>query len=255
MSFLVSGVAGVLLSVGLWLTLPSSRSLSPKTSPPSPPLSFSYGWAVAPRFVCLNITNILAYFVSKSLSDWSALYLMECLQFSAGSASMLTMTAELGAAAGTVGSGILSDALGGAVEAAGLTLSLLWLPAASLLYFSDALSCFSGAVSSSMLTLMMTFLFIFGASASGPKNLVGLSVRDVVPESALGTANGVVGLTSQIGSAMAGLFAARMLEMFGWRCFLPMLFGGSILLTICLVIGWKLSRNADSADEVKKKKE
>ena len=77
------------------------------------------------------------------------------------------------------------------------------------------------------------FMFLIVASITGPKTLIGINIREIVPEQYGGLATGVIGAIGQLGSIIAGSGVALTLQHFGWQCYLTILLIAS-LLTIFL---------------------
>jgi hypothetical protein len=190
------------------------------------------------------IVGGLTTFVLKSMSDWTGLFLVEHFSLSIAQSTELMLWNEMGGILGTLLCGVLSDYLGGrrfltlliftAVCISGVayfpTVFVIILPVVdgptelslafpSLFDFNEfEPEMFVKSLQSSILALFWsvqsTFsghigavricLFLMGFGINGPKTLLGVIVRDLVPRDVSGTVGGIFGLISQIGASASG---------------------------------------------------
>lgn len=90
-------------------------------------------------------------------------------------------------------------------------------------------------------------MFLIIASITGPKTLIGINTREVVPEENGGLATGIVGSIGQIGSTFSGSGIAFIVQNYGWKYYHLILYFISILTIICYLISFifcKLDRNS-----------
>lgn len=78
-------------------------------------------------------------------------------------------------------------------------------------------------IESSFPIFALAFFFIV-AAINGPKNLIGIAIREIVPSESAGMASGVVGVIGQLGSTLAGIGIATSLLHFGWDSYLVILY-------------------------------
>lgn len=62
-------------------------------------------------------------------------------------------------------------------------------------------------------------LFLIVASINGPKTLIGIAIREIVPGDSAGLVSGFVGLVGQLGSTLAGSGIAYTLQIYGWESY------------------------------------
>lgn len=74
-------------------------------------------------------------------------------------------------------------------------------------------------------------LLFLGAGISGPKTLIGIAIRDIVPADSAGVAGGVLGLCGQLGLTLAASGIALTLQTYRWSYFIYILLVSSILLS------------------------
>lgn len=190
----------------------------------------------------MMIVGGLTTFVLKSMSDWTGLFLVEHFSFSINQSTELMLWNEMGGMVGTLLCGVLSDFLGGRkcltllIFTAICILGVVYFPIVSPISLIEGQSELSLAFSSPFIfnefapemfvkslqnnTLALfqsvhgTFsghigaaricLFLMGFGINGPKTLLGVMVRDLVPREVSGTIGGIFGLISQIGASASG---------------------------------------------------
>lgn len=190
----------------------------------------------------MMIVGGLTTFVLKSMSDWTGLFLVEHFSFSINQSTELMLWNEMGGMVGTLLCGVLSDILGGrkcltlliftAICISGVVYFPIVFPVSliegqselSLAFFSPfvfnefAPEMFVKSLQNNTLALLQsvhgTFsghigaaricLFLMGFGINGPKTLLGVMVRDIVPREVSGTIGGIFGLISQIGASASG---------------------------------------------------
>lgn len=100
--------------------------------------------------------------------------------------------------------------------------------------------------------LRMCFcMFFIVMGISGPKTLIGMAMRDQVPNEATGIAVGVLGLFGQLGLSLAGSGLAIMIERYGWKVY-PGALAIAALSLSCLFLTCILLRN-DTARKLKRR--
>lgn len=193
----------------------------------------------------LMIVGGLTTFVLKSMADWTGLFLIEYCGLSISYSTELMIWNEIGGMVGTLLCGVLSDFLGGrkyltlslfvaicvpaiaffptnsALQNASSTtenflgfgalynvilqdgvstkFTILLISETRLLYRA-LLEKFSGS-----LGLSRICLFFMGFGINGPKTLLGVMVRDLVPREVSGTIGGIFGLVGQLGASASGV--------------------------------------------------
>ena len=187
----------------------------------------------------LMLVGGLTTFVLKSMADWTGLYLVEHSGFSIGTTTELMLWNEIGGMVGTLVCGILSDRLNGNKYLTSFIFVIICIPAmfyfptGNIIEINDVKNCTELNVGLSENTLMITSfynvlsntlilkkmiyntlsgkagiarlcLFIMGFGINGPKTLLGIMVRDLVPRGVSGTIGGVFGLVSQVGASASG---------------------------------------------------
>lgn len=190
------------------------------------------------------IVGGLTTFVLKSMSDWTGLFLVEHFSLSITQSTELMLWNEMGGMVGTLLCGVLSDFLGGRkyltllIFTAICIFGVVYFPSVfpislqvidsqseiSLSLSSPfvinefALEMFVKSFQNNTLALSRsvhsTFsghigaaricLFLMGFGINGPKTLLGVMVRDLVPREVSGTVGGVFGLISQVGASASG---------------------------------------------------
>ena len=193
----------------------------------------------------MMIAGGLTTFVLKSMADWTGLFLIEYCGLSISYSTELMLWNEIGGMVGTLLCGVLSDFLGGRKYLTLSIFVLICIPAIaffptnialknsssttenflgfSALYYvilQDGISAkftillmnevqllyrallekFSGS-----LGLSRICLFFMGFGINGPKTLLGVMVRDLVPREVSGTIGGIFGLVGQLGASASGV--------------------------------------------------
>ena len=183
----------------------------------------------------LMLVGGLTTFVLKSMADWTGLYLVEHSGFNIRTTTELMLWNEIGGMTGTLICGILSDRLGGNKYLTSFIFVIICIPA--MLYFPSgniveinsteyspeflenyfSITSFYSVFSNILLLKKMIYntlsgkagiarlcLFIMGFGINGPKTLLGIMVRDLVPRGVSGTIGGIYGLVSQVGASVSG---------------------------------------------------
>ena len=193
----------------------------------------------------LMIVGGLTTFVLKSMADWTGLFLIEYCGLSISYSTELMIWNEIGGMVGTLLCGVLSDFLGGRKyltlsifvaicipaialfptnvalqNASSTTENFLGLGALYNVILQDGISTkftvllinevqllyrallekFTGS-----LGLSRICLFFMGFGINGPKTLLGVMVRDLVPREVSGTIGGIFGLVGQLGASASGV--------------------------------------------------
>jgi Major Facilitator Superfamily len=190
------------------------------------------------------IVGGLTTFVLKSMSDWTGLFLVEHFSLTIAQSTELMLWNEMGGMLGTLLCGVLSDYLGGRRFLTLLIFTVICISGAVYfptvfpisLQVADGQSDLSLAFSSpfvfnkfapemfvkslqSYILALFRFvhttfsghigaaricLFLMGFGINGPKTLLGVIVRDLVPREVSGTVGGIFGLISQVGASASG---------------------------------------------------
>ena len=178
-------------------------------------------------------------FVLKSMADWTGLFLIESSELSIQISTELMLWNEIGGMTGTLLCGILSDLLGGKkyltsfifvciciiaiayfpknLKSVKNTENLSWgeenffldnfqslISIQSIVINCKILLELIVSIFKGQLGLARFCLFSMGLGINGPKTLLGVMVRDLVPREISGTIGGLFGLISQIGASAAG---------------------------------------------------
>jgi sugar phosphate permease len=109
-----------------------------------------------------------------------------------------------------------------------LPLSLLSLPSPTTATAADT----------SLPIFYLAFFFIV-AAINGPKTLIGIAIREIVPPESAGLASGVVGVIGQLGSTLAGTGIATSLLHFGWDSYLLILYLSSGIASLLYWISYR----------------
>ena len=187
----------------------------------------------------LMLVGGLTTFVLKSMADWTGLYLVEHSGFSIETTTELMLWNEIGGMVGTLVCGIISDRLSGNKYLTSFIFVIICIPA--MFYFPTGniieindlqnyqelntrlsekpliMTSFYSVLSNILILKKMIYnilsgkagiarlcLFIMGFGINGPKTLLGIMVRDLVPRGVSGTIGGVFGLVSQVGASASG---------------------------------------------------
>jgi MFS family permease len=89
--------------------------------------------------------------------------------------------------------------------------------------------------------LLSLCLFLIGMGVNGPKTLLGVSVRESVPSSAIGLAGGILGIIGQLGGAAAGAVLGSALQTHGWGIYLFLLFVSAAACAVLILLFLLLS--------------
>jgi sugar phosphate permease len=110
-----------------------------------------------------------------------------------------------------------------------LPLSLLVLPSPATALASD--------MDTFLPVFALAFFFIV-AAINGPKTLIGIAIREIVPPESAGIASGAVGVIGQLGSTLAGSGIASCLFHFGWDSYLLILYIASGIASLLYWISY-----------------
>jgi sugar phosphate permease len=100
---------------------------------------------------------------------------------------------------------------------------------------------------------MSACLFLIGMGVNGPKTLIGVSVRESVPSSAIGLAGGILGIIGQVGGAAAGVVLGFALQSYGWGIYMPLLFISAVLCAVLILLYLLLHNNLNKDNPQKEK--
>ena len=123
MVFLLCSLIGLIVCFILFILLPNDITTVPKQEDPkaSPPPNNIFNRIVKiltnMSFLCLILSSTMTYILLNALSNWAGLYMKECFSYEGSidgsSAVRINTWVEFGGLVGGLGSGILSDRLGG----------------------------------------------------------------------------------------------------------------------------------------------
>lgn len=187
----------------------------------------------------LMLVGGITTFVLKSMADWTGLFLVEHCGFSTVESTELMLWNEIGGMIGTLLCGVLSDFLGGKKYLTLFIFVIICMPA--MFYFPSKRITESNSMEnandfnrgildsyvsitslndmllnivifyklvyitlSGKLGIVRLCLFTMGFGINGPKTLLGVMIRDLVPRGVSGTIGGVFGLVSQVGASVSG---------------------------------------------------
>ncbi|KEH96729.1 MFS transporter [Clostridium botulinum] len=174
----------------------------------------------------LAITNIFVYIVRQGIVDWIPIYLSQAKHFSIADANWAMMIFEYSAIPATILIGWLSDVLFKGNRAPLGIVCMIGVVAALFIYWKT----------DSYLVSMLSVAFI-GCFIYGPAVLINMSLIDLVPKFAIGSADGFAGLTAYvIGELNADLGLGFIADKFGWNGSFMFIIGGAICGLIGLII-------------------
>mmetsp|Transcript_9965 Transcript_9965/g.15036 ORF Transcript_9965/g.15036 Transcript_9965/m.15036 type:complete len:425 (+) Transcript_9965:78-1352(+) len=248
--FVCFGVCGLLMSLVVYIAIPevSSCGASATMTSNSPDAPFDSKWYISLPVVCLNLCNCLTLMLLGCIVEWAGLYLIEYCNCDRPTAAMILLCAEVGGFVATLLCGVLSDKyFRDRLDLFCLLFSVLMFPALILLPISGYIPPIEGEDIQSRMTpavlLACGCLFLMGAAINGPKTLIGIAVRQLVPPSSAGLASGVLGIFAQIGGTAAGSGMAYMLQHYKWDCYIPCLFIISTVLSGLLLLSYTVSNS------------
>lgn len=171
----------------------------------------------------LAITNIFIYLVRQGVVNWIPIYLTEAKNFSLADANWAMMIFEYAAIPSTILIGWLSDAVFKGNRAPLGIICMVGVIGAVVLYWKT---------DSYLLTMIS--IAIVGCLIYGPAMLINMSLVDLVPKFAVGSADGFAGLTAYlIGQMNADILLGFFADKFGWDgAFIYMITGA-----VCALIG------------------
>ena len=206
-----SGCAGLVVSVAvaavLWGSkgagdeaeaIPVSKDAVPQQQQQQEQQQLIFAQARNPSFWLIIIANCLTVFLLNGMASWTGLFLMEAHHASPARAAEMMLWNEVGGLAGSLACGAVSDVLGGRRCLAALLFACVCLPG----YWAfplppDPLTFVAHHIYTYDARLRFALLAM-GFGINGPKTLLCIAVRDVVPKEAVGVAGGVLGLVGQV---------------------------------------------------------
>ena len=201
-------------------------------------------------FWLIVVANCLAVFLLNGMASWTWLYLIDAHRASPARSAEMMLWNEVGGIVGSLACGAVSDALGGRRCLTALLFACVCFP--GYWVFPSPLPDGTGGTGDSPLPAFASMydarlrlaLFAMGCGVNGPKTLLAIAVRDVVPRDAVGAAVGVVGLVGQAGAAASGYGLGRVLERHGWPRYLEVLHHCTAALAATLLAAVLVAPNA-----------
>ena len=182
----------------------------------------------------LAITNIFIYIVRQGMVDWIPIYLTQSKHFSLADANWAMMLFEYAAIPATILIGWLSDVVFKGNRAPLGIICMLGVLVAVFIYWKT----------DSYLVSMLAIAFV-GCFIYGPAMLINMSLIDLVPKFAVGSADGFAGLTAYlIGQLNADLLIGYFADKFGWNgAFIFMLIGAVCALLGLIILQVTVNKN------------
>lgn len=180
-------------------------------------------------YLCL--ANIFVYLIRQGVVNWIPIYLQQDKGFSVADSNWAMFLFEYAAIPASILLGWLSDVLFKGKRAPLSIICMIGVIFAVIAYWTTA---------SYMVT--MVSVAVIGCFIYGPQLLIGMSLIDIVPNFAVGSAVGLSGLCAYLlGELMADLVIGFIADHFGWNgAFMFIIVGAVIaLLLLCLTLGIK----------------
>lgn len=189
-------------------------------------LNNKYVW-----YLCL--ANIFIYLIRQGIVNWIPIYLQESKGFSLTDASHAMFLFEIIAIPGSILLGWISDVVFKGRRAPLSIICMVGVIIATVFYWQT---------DNYLVTLIS--VACIGCFIYGPQLLIGMSLIDVVPNFAVGTAVGFSGLCGYlIGETLADIVLGVISDNFGWNgAFIFIIFGAVcalVLLTLTLNVNKK----------------
>ena len=174
-------------------------------------------------YLCL--ANIFVYLIRQGVVNWIPIYLQQDKGFSVADSNWAMFLFEYAAIPASILLGWLSDVLFKGKRAPLSIICMIGVIFAVIAYWTTA---------SYMVT--MVSVAVIGCFIYGPQLLIGMSLIDIVPNFAVGSAVGLSGLCAYLlGELMADLVIGFIADHFGWNgAFMFIIVGAVIaLLLLC----------------------
>ncbi|MBP1890353.1 OPA family glycerol-3-phosphate transporter-like MFS transporter [Clostridium moniliforme] len=187
-------------------------------------------------YLCL--ANIFVYLIRQGVVNWIPIYLQQDKGFSVADSNWAMFLFEYAAIPASILLGWLSDVLFKGKRAPLSIICMIGVIFAVIAYWTTA---------SYMVT--MVSVAVIGCFIYGPQLLIGMSLIDIVPNFAVGSAVGLSGLCAYLlGELMADLVIGFIADHFGWNgAFMFIIVGAVIaLLLLCLTLGIKKPTNEET---------
>ena len=186
----------------------------------------------------LAITNIFIYIVRQGMVDWIPIYLTQSKHFSLADANWAMMLFEYSAIPATILIGWISDVVFKGNRAPLGIICMIGVLVAVVIYWKT----------DSYLVSMLSVAFV-GCFIYGPAMLINMSLIDLVPKFAVGSADGFAGLTAYlIGQLNADLLIGYFADKFGWNgAFIFMLIGAVCALLGLIILQITVNKNKKKA--------
>lgn len=189
------------------------------------------------RFLwCMSAMHFFIYFIRQGVLNWAHFYIMDNFGVPAMEATARVSGFELGGLLGCIVSGQASDWLISRYPAKGAA----GLRTQVMVYYSLLASV--SIVGLWMLPPVAAFQWLcmamFGFAIYGPQTLITMTGVETVPSRAAATAGGLLAYPAQLGSMVAGLPFALLVQEFGWSGFFPSLVVLSVLSAVVILPGW-----------------
>lgn len=141
------------------------------------------------EIILLTLLNALTYFMVKAYA-WINLYYSEKWGYNTATLGVqLNFWYEVGGILGTFVCGFVSDLMNSRYNLVSMMFSLGAIPFISMLYL---------AIAPGIVMLQMIAMFSLGFFLNGPRNLIGLAVREVAPPRLKGPWASIVGLLGPV---------------------------------------------------------
>ncbi|MGL5245690.1 MAG: MFS transporter, partial [Sarcina sp.] len=174
----------------------------------------------------LAITNIFIYVVRQGMVDWIPIYLTQVKHFSFADASWAMLLFEYAAIPATILIGWLSDKVFKGNRAPLGIICMVGVLLAVFAYWK------TGSFTVTMIAVAFVGCFIYG-----PAMLINMSLIDLVPKFAVGSADGFAGLTAYIiGQTSANFLLGLIADRYGWSGAFIFMLVGAVLALVGLII-------------------
>ena len=188
----------------------------------------------------LGVAYFFVYIMRTAINDWGQYYLVKAQgQSLVLSAVVGPVLFEVGGMLGSFSAGYLSDNVFGGrrVPANALFCIGIILPFLGLWFIPAPSVVTLGAL------MFSTGFFVFG-----PQMLIGMTVAELCPKQAAGTATGFVGFLAYLGAAVAGGPIGKVADVWGWTGFFAVITFAAFIATSLLVPLWNIRKRSDTVE-------
>jgi OPA family sugar phosphate sensor protein UhpC-like MFS transporter len=187
-----------------------------------------------PYIWLLGLAYFFIYIIRSAVNDWSALFLVECKNYSRLGATQVVCWFEIGGFFGSLASGWLSDSVfKGRRGPVNLLFTLATMAVAILLWCSPVQATYWDAA----------LFFLLGFFIFGPQMLIGVAAAELSHKKAAATATGFTGTFAYFGAAAAGYPLGKVLQEYGWPEYFYILIGCCVIASLILLPFWSLRTN------------